>query len=156
MPTVEELQEKARRYFQERPPNFPEGRPYNCCESVLLALAEYLGVDSDLVPRIATGIGAGYSLNGFTCGSISGAAIAMGLKYGRSTNMENPQTTWKRVDRFVEAFKDRWGAVTCRELTRLDVKTAEGMKEYLRNIHDYACTERVRFAVKKAIEILVE
>jgi len=48
------------------------------------------------------------------------------------------------------------GAVTCRELTGLDVKTAEGMREYLRSVHDYACTERVKFAVKKAIEILEE
>jgi len=156
MLSVEELQEKAARYFQERPPNFPEGRPYNCCESVLLALAEYLGVESELIPRIATGIGAGFSLNGFTCGSISGATMAIGLKYGRESNEENPQATWKRVDRFIEAFKERWGAVTCRELTGLDVKTAEGMKEYLRSVHDYACTERVKFAVRKAIEILEE
>lgn len=27
MPTVEELREKAARRFQERPPNFPEGKP---------------------------------------------------------------------------------------------------------------------------------
>lgn len=156
MPNVEELQEKAARHFQERPPNFPEGRPYNCTESVLLTLSEHLGVESDLMPRIATGIGAGFSLNGFTCGSISGAAMAIGLKYGRSTNQENPQATWNRVDRFIEAFRDRWGAVTCRELTGLDVKTPEGMMEYLRSVHDYACTERVKYAVGKAIEILKE
>ncbi|MCD6529346.1 C_GCAxxG_C_C family protein [Candidatus Bathyarchaeota archaeon] len=65
------------------PSNFPERRPYNCCESVLLALAEYLGVESDLIPKIATGIGAGFSLNGFTCGSISGAAMAISIRYGR-------------------------------------------------------------------------
>jgi C_GCAxxG_C_C family probable redox protein len=154
MPNVEELQEKAARYFQERPKNFPEGRPYNCCESVLLTLAEYLGVESDLIPKIATGIGAGFSLNGLTCGSISGVVLAIGLKYGRKSNEENPQATWKRVDSFIETFKDRWGAVTCRELTGLDVKTAEGMKEYLRSVHDYACAERVEFAVGKAMEIL--
>jgi C_GCAxxG_C_C family probable redox protein len=156
MPTVEEVEEKAVKYFQERPPNFPDGRPYNCCESVLLALAEYLGVESDLIPRIATGIGAGFSLNGFTCGCISGATMAISLKYGRKSNKENPQKTWNRVDSFIKAFKDEWKAVTCRELTGLDVKTAEGMKEYLRSVHDYACTERVKFAVRKAIEILKE
>ena len=81
-----------------------------------------------------------------------------GYKYKiwQKSNEENPQATWKRVDRFISAFKERWGAVTCRELTGLDVKTAEGMKEYLRSIHDYACTERVKFAVRKAIEILEE
>jgi len=154
MSTVVQLQEKAAKYFQERPFNFPEGRPYNCCESVLLALTEYLGVKSDLMPKIATGVGAGFSLNGFTCGSISGAAMAIGIKYGRKSSEENPQATWSRVNKFIEAFKERWGAVTCRELTRLDVKTPEGMKEYLKSVHDYACTERVKFAVKKAIELL--
>lgn len=153
MPTVEELQEKAAKYFQERPSNFPEGRPYNCCESVLLALAEYLGVKSELIPKIATGVGAGFSLNGLTCGSISGAAIAISIKHGRKTNNENPQKTWSKVDNFIQAFKQRWGAVTCRELTGLDIKTSEGFKEYYKSVHDYACTERVKFAVKKAIEL---
>lgn len=156
MPTVEELQEKATKRFQERPPNFPEGRPYNCCESVLLTLAEYLGVESDLVPKIVTSIGAGFSLNGLTCGTISGAAIAIGLKYGRTGNVENPQMDWNKTDEFIEAFRKKWGAVTCRELTGLDVKTPEGMKEYLRSVHDYACTDRVRFAVREAMAILGE
>jgi hypothetical protein len=38
---VKELQEKAVRYFCDRPSNFPIGRPYNCCESVLLALRDF-------------------------------------------------------------------------------------------------------------------
>jgi C_GCAxxG_C_C family probable redox protein len=156
MSRVEELQTKAAKRFQIRPPNFPVGKPYNCSESVLLTLAEYLGVSSEAIPKIATGIGAGFSLNGFTCGSISGAAMAIGLKYGRASNEENPQATWKRVDHFIDAFKNKFGAVTCRELTGLDVKTAEGMQEYLRSVHDYTCTERVKFAVGKAIEILEE
>jgi len=109
MPTVEELQEKAARRFQERPPNFPEGRPCNCCESVLSTLTEYLGVESNLVPKIATSIGAGFSLNGLTCGTISGVDMAIGLKYGRTTNAENPQTAWNKTDEFIEAFRKKWG-----------------------------------------------
>jgi len=45
-PRLEELQENAVRYFCDRPSNFPAGRPYNCCESVLMAIAKPLGVDS--------------------------------------------------------------------------------------------------------------
>jgi C_GCAxxG_C_C family probable redox protein len=152
--TVRKLQEKAARHFQERPANFPEGRPFNCCESVLLPLAEYLGVRSELIPKIATGIGAGFSLNGFTCGTISGATMAIGIKYGRTANDQNPQIAWKKVDKFIEAFKERWKATTCRELTGLDIKTPDGLKEYYKSIHDYTCTERVKFAVEKALELL--
>jgi len=39
---LRELQERAVRCFCDRPSNFPTGRPYNCCESVPLALREHL------------------------------------------------------------------------------------------------------------------
>lgn len=154
MPDSKYFQDKAAQYFKQKPPNFPHGRPYNCCESVLLALSEYLGISSDLIPGIATGVGAGFSLNGLTCGSISAAAIAIGMKYGRKSSSENPQIVWSRVDSLIEAFKKRFGATSCRELTGLDIKTAEGFKEYYESVHDYACTERVKFAVEKATELL--
>jgi len=154
MPDSKYFQDKAAQYFQQKPPNFPQGRPYNCCESVLLALSEYLEINSELIPKIATGVGAGFSMNGLTCGSISGAAIAIGIKYGRKTSSENPQAVWAKVDSLVEAFRVRFGATSCRELTGLDIKTAEGFKEYYKSVHDYACTERVKFAVEKAIELL--
>ncbi len=81
------------------PTNFPTGRPYNCCESVLLALKDYLDIDSEMIPKIGTGIGAGVSLNGLLCGSVSSVAIAIGIKYGRSNAEENPKTVWDKVDR---------------------------------------------------------
>ncbi len=110
MPSIEELQRKAARYFQERPPNFPQGRPFNCCESVLLALKEDLDTDSDLIPRIATGIRAGYSLNGLTCGSISGPALVIGLRYGRNSSQESPKMAWDKTHAYIKAFKERDGA----------------------------------------------
>ena len=152
MSTVEELQERAVRYFCDRPSNFPAGRPYNCCESVLLALKDYLSVGSDLIPKIGTGIGAGVSLNGLLCGSIS--SVAIGIKYGRTSPEENPQPVWDMVDRYVAEFKDKFGYVNCRELTGLNLKMEEGLKEYFAKVHDYACAARIRFAVKKALEIL--
>ncbi|KYH38419.1 MAG: hypothetical protein AYL31_011370 [Candidatus Bathyarchaeota archaeon B26-1] len=154
MSTVEELQEKAVRYFCDRPSNFPKGRPYNCCESVLLALKDHLGVESDIIPKIGTGIGAGVSLNGLLCGSISSVAIAIGLKYGRTRAEEDPQPIWRMVDKYVAEFKEKFGHVNCRQLTGLDLKTKEGLKEYFEKVHDYACAARIRFAVKKALEIL--
>lgn len=152
MSTVEELQERAVRYFCDWPSNFPAGRPYNCCESVLLALKDYLSVGSDLIPKIGTGIGAGVSLNGLLCGSIS--SVAIGIKYGRTSPEENPQPVWDMVDRYVAEFKDKFGYVNCRQLTSLNLKTKEGLKEYFAKVHDYACAARIRFAVKKALEIL--
>ena len=87
---IEKMKQKVVRYFCDKPSNFPIGRPYNCCESVLLTLAEYLEIESELIPKIGTAIGAGVSLNGLLCGSISGVAMAIGLKFGRSSKEENP------------------------------------------------------------------
>lgn len=151
---VKRLQGKVVRYFCDRPGNFPAGRPYNCCESALLTLAEYLGLDSELIPRMGTAIGAGVGLNRLLCGSISSVALAIGIKYGRTSAEENPKPVWDMIDNYIAAFKDRFGAVNCRQLTGLNVKTEEGMKEYLARVHDYECTKRLEFAVEKGIEIL--
>lgn len=151
---VKELQEKAIGYFCNRPSNFPTGRPYNCCESVLLALKDYLGEGSELIPKIGTGIGAGVSLNGLLCGAISSVTLAIGMTYGRTSPEENPKPVWDMVDKYVAQFKDRFGSVNCRQLTGLDLKTEEDLKEYFAKVHDYACVERLKFAVEKALEIL--
>jgi C_GCAxxG_C_C family probable redox protein len=151
---LEELQEKAVRYFCDRPSNFPMGRPYNCCESVLLALAKPLGVDSGLIPKLGTAIGAGVSLNGLLCGSISSVMMLIGAKFGRINPEENPGPTWQMADQYVAAFREKFGAVNCRQLTRLNLKTEEGLKQYFARVHDYECTQRLRFAVEKALELL--
>ncbi|WP_455368016.1 C-GCAxxG-C-C family protein [[Eubacterium] cellulosolvens] len=153
---LKELQERAVKYFCDRPGNFPNGRPYNCCESVLSALKDYIGEGSDIIPRIGTGIGAGVSLNGLLCGSVSSVAMAIGLKYGRNRPEENPKPVWDMVDKYVAEFKERFGAVNCRQLTALDLKTEDGLKTYFAKVHDYACADRLRFAVEKGLEILQE
>ena len=153
-PTQEELQQEVVGYFCERPSNFPAGRPYNCCESVLLTLADYLGMDSELIPKIGTAIGAGVGLNGLLCGSISSVAIAVGMKYGRSSAEENPQPAWNMIDEYVAAFKGKFGTVNCRQLTGFNLKTEEGLKEYFARVHDFECTQRLKFAVEKGMEIL--
>jgi len=154
MSTIEELQERAVTFFCDRPKNFPDGRPFNCCESVLLALKNRIGVETDLIPKIGTGLGAGVSLNGLLCGAVSSIAVAVGMKYGRNSPEENPQPVWSMVDKYVAEFRGKFGYVTCRELTGLDIKTKEGFKEYYARVHDYACADRIRFAVKKGVELL--
>jgi len=154
MTTVKKPEEKAKLYFCDKPPNFPQGRPFNCCEAVLKALAEQLNIESDLIPKIGTGIGAGVSLNGLLCGSISGAVLTIGMVHGRNSAEESPTKTWAMVDEFLNAFKERFHYTTCRELTGVNVKTPDGFKKYYESIHDYACAERVKFAVVKTLEIL--
>ena len=153
--TVEDVKRKAASYFMQKPPNFPEGRPYNCCESVLMALSEYYPeLKSNLIPKMGTIIGAGFSLNGLQCGALTGAALTLGMIYGRNLPEENPQKAWKIGNELLIAFRERFKYTNCRELTGQDLKTTEGLQKYYKEIHDFACTDRVKFAVEKAIEII--
>jgi len=154
MEKIEGIKEKAKSYFCDKPSNFPTGRPFNCCETVLKTLSEHFDLKSDLIPRIGTGIGAGVSRNGLLCGCISGPALFIGIKQGRDTPEENPMKTWSLVDEYLTTFKKKYRYTNCRQLTGVDVKTPEGMKKYFESIHDYACAERIKFAVEKTIEIL--
>jgi len=156
MKDIKKIKEKAKSYFCDKPSNFPEGRPFNCCETVLKTLTEHLGIESDLIPRIGTGIGAGVSLNGMLCGSISGAVLTIGIMHGRNNPEEDPTKTWSMVDNFLDAFKERFRYTNCRELTGVNVKTPEGLKKYFESIHDYACAERIKFSIEKTLEILKE
>jgi hypothetical protein len=83
-------------------------------------------------------------------------ALAIGMKYGRTSPEENLKLVWNMVDKYVAQFKDRFGSADCRELTGLNLKTEEGLKKYFEKVHDYACVERLKFAVEKALETILE
>ena len=93
-------------------------------------------------------------MNGLLCGSISSVAMVIGIKHGRTSPEQNPRTAWDMIDEYLAAFKEKFGAVNCRELTGLNVKTPEGWQKYITRVHDYECTERLKFAVEKVVEIL--
>jgi len=58
------------------------------------------------------------------------------------------------VDNYAAEFQRRSRAVNCGQLTGLDLKTEQGLKEYFTRVHDFACVERLKFAVEKGLEML--
>ena len=55
---------------------------YNCAQAVSCACAGDCGVPSELVVKLATGFGAGMGRTQETCGAVSGAILALGLRGG--------------------------------------------------------------------------
>ena len=55
----------------------------NCCQSVLGALADSVGLDEETAVNIGTCLGGGCMYGGL-CGAIAGALMYTGLKYGSS------------------------------------------------------------------------
>jgi hypothetical protein len=58
-------------------------------ESVLLATAESQGIQSEFIPRIATGFCSGISRVGGMCGTVSGAIMGINLVAGRDSPAES-------------------------------------------------------------------
>lgn len=85
---------------------------YNCCQAVVCAFADVLGVDESLLYRVGEGFGAGMGNEKGVCGAMSGAAMVAGLVLsdGRTDEPGNTKkNTYKEVsvmqDRFVERVK---------------------------------------------------
>jgi C_GCAxxG_C_C family probable redox protein len=134
---------------------FDEG--FNCSQSVFTAWAEELGLDRETALRIATAFGGGMGHRGDTCGAVTGAFMAIGLKHGRLTadDEETRDLAYALVNRFVEEFESRHGSVVCRELLGCDISTPEGM-EYAsqNNLAGIRCPGFVRDAAEILSEIL--
>jgi len=98
--------EKALDYFDNK---------FNCAQSVLSAFAEDLGLNEDELLRVACAFGGGMGRQQFTCGALTGAAMVLGLKFGKGKNDcdEKKQLTYdKTVDLFKE-FEKLNGATNC-------------------------------------------
>jgi C_GCAxxG_C_C family probable redox protein len=137
--------EKAIRYFNNS---------FNCSQSVLAAFAPELGISEDNSLRIACAFGGGMGRQQLTCGAVTGALMALGMKFGKALNdsEEKKKDTYVLTRRFCDEFISRFGALNCRELLLgYDMnKPEENMKIKELGLFDSHCT---RF-VKEAVEII--
>jgi len=128
----------------------------NCAEAVLRTFASDLGLEDPLV-RLATGFGGGMGRAGDACGALSGAAMAIGLRYGRveGDDQELKERCYAAVTRLRERFAAECGSLDCRDLTGLDLATEEGREEAReRGLRETVCRQAVHTAARLAAEIL--
>ena len=134
---------------------FDEG--FSCSQSVLSASASELGLDREMALRVATAFGGGMGHRGDTCGAVTGAFMAIGLKHGRlrAEDRETRERAYSLVNRFVEEFESRHGSIVCRELLGFDLSTPEGERLAEENWPDrMPCRTLVRGAAEILTEIL--
>jgi C_GCAxxG_C_C family probable redox protein len=102
-----------------------------CAESVLLTVSEELGIDSPLIPKIATGFCGGMAHTCGTCGAVAGAVMAIGLVYGRDKGKQPYGPVYEIVQQFFQAFEDEFKSTNCLELTGCDLNTEEGRQAFV-------------------------
>lgn len=119
-------------------------------------MAEQQGIRSDVIPKIATGFCSGFSRTGGLCGAVSGAVMGIGLALGRVEPKGTVELAYKSVNRFVEGFNAKFGALTCLELTGVNLGTPEGQASYLENQVIHRCVEYAAGAAVLASKIIEE
>jgi len=126
-------------------------RGFSCSQAVFSAVSEVLGLDRQKALQIAQPFGGGIAQMGLTCGAITGAFLAIGLKYGRTRpeDEDAKKKTYGLVRDFIREFKARHGSIVCRELIGVDLSTPEGHKQAVeRGVFETLCAHYVRDAVE--------
>jgi C_GCAxxG_C_C family probable redox protein len=100
---------------------------------VLLAVAESEGIQSDFIPKIATGFCGGVSRTCGMCGAVSGGIMVVGLFAGRNAPTETVAGSYTMVRKLVEEFGSKFGSTNCKELTGCDLGTEQGQKYFKEN-----------------------
>ena len=103
---------------------------FYCAESVLKAMAEVHGLETQAIPRIATGLCGGVSRTCGTCGAVNGAILGLGLLLGRNSPDDSVESCYAVVRQFLEVFENRFGSTNCKELTGCDLGTEDGQKSF--------------------------
>lgn len=105
---------------------FSEG--FTCSQAVFSAYAEEMGLDRGTALKIAGAFGGGMGRMAETCGAVSGALMALGLKYGHTnpTDTATKEKTYELVKEFVAQFQARNGSIVCKELLGWDISTPAG------------------------------
>jgi C_GCAxxG_C_C family probable redox protein len=125
---------------------------FNCAQAVFSSFAPAMGLSAKESLKIASGFGAGICYKGEICGAVSGAYMALGLKYGRwqSEDAEAREKTYALMREFDRQFIARNGSLYCNRLLEGDMSTPEGRKK-IHESHRFK-THCPRF-VKDAAEI---
>jgi len=100
--TIEERVEEAARLKQS----------YNCCQAVLVALADQTGMSVEQLLALGSGFGSGMGTMEATCGALIGAGMAASLKIKSRTGVYSRKLQ--------EQFRASCGATLCKDLKGRD------------------------------------
>lgn len=141
--------EKAVEYFNNG---------FCCSQAVFTTFATEYGIAEEFALKVATQFGGG-ARKGELCGSVSGALMALGLKYGFSDGnaQEEKELAHQKAEEFMNRFIEKKGTVVCRELLGHDL-SKQGELEKCRELGVFKtiCPEMVRCAAEIVEQMLEE
>lgn len=141
--------DKAEAYFSNN---------FNCAQAVFTTFATELGLEEEVALKIATQFGGG-ARKGEMCGAVSGALMALGLKYGHyhAEDTEEKGKAYQIAEDFMNRFIAEKGTVVCRELLGYDVSKKEDMAKIKElGLFKTTCPEMIRCATIIVEQIMNE
>jgi C_GCAxxG_C_C family probable redox protein len=121
---------------------------------VLLAVAEHHQIQSDLIPRLATGFCSGMARSDGMCGAVSGGILAIGLLLGRDSPEQSVDPCYTAVQAFMQQFATRFGSLSCLELTGVHLATPDGQAEFKQKEQIKNCSGYVAEAARMVTVIV--
>jgi len=97
-----------------------------CAESVVLAIAKSQGIESELLPKVATAFCSGMSRTCGPCGALTGAVMGLGLVMGRDQSTDSLLDSYVPTQKLIAEFEKEFGARNCNDLLGCDLGTPEG------------------------------
>ena len=141
--------EKALSYFDNK---------FNCSQSVLTAFAEELRLTEDESLRVACAFGGGMGRQQLTCGAVTGAAMALGLKFGKGKDDsdEKKLLTYEKTVQLFDEFTKMNGSTNCHKLLNdLDMRDEKELSQINeQNLFHNNCRKYVVDAVKITEQII--
>ncbi len=99
----------AKKYYEEG---------YNCCQAVVAAFQDEIGVDFDTLLRLSSSFGGGMGGLGEVCGAVSGMFLVLGAMtgYDSSSDPSEKQIHYARIREIARQFEEKHGSLLCRTL----------------------------------------
>ena len=127
---------------------------FSCSESVAKAVSLAMGCDLQNITKIATPFSGGIASQGYICGSVSGALIALGLNNGRMSPNEDRDTCNELAREFTHSFLREFKSLDCQDIIGVNLLTEEGRKELKEHLRSEKCCSVVKFAAEEIYRLI--
>ncbi|MCL2711875.1 MAG: C-GCAxxG-C-C family protein [Methanomassiliicoccaceae archaeon] len=118
---------------------FDEG--IDCSMQILASVADIIGISKEEAYRTASLFGAGMHTGG-VCGAVTGAFIALGIRYGNHVlnDVEQKGIALSKRTEFIKRFEKEHGSVNCPVLLGADIRDPEQlMRAHREGLIDKEC-----------------
>jgi C_GCAxxG_C_C family probable redox protein len=129
---------------------------YHCSQAVLAAFSEELGMDEKTALKLGGCFGGGMC-KGEVCGAVTGALMAIGLKYGQcnTEDLISRKLTNDKTNEMLELFQQKNGSYLCKDLLGYNIADTEELKIIReKELFTEFCPRMVESATRIAEEIM--